>query len=55
VDDGFDSGMRDVIGAVAARVLPLLDNHSFTFLEDPATVWNLGPQRYTAIAERYRR
>jgi hypothetical protein len=30
-------------------------SHSFTFLiEDPATVWNLGAQRYQAIAERYR-
>ena len=29
--------------------------HNFTFLiEDPATIWNLGPQRYPAIAERYR-
>jgi hypothetical protein len=55
VDDRFDPGMRDAIGADAARVLPLLDSHAFTFLiEDPATVWNLGPQRYTAIAERYR-
>ncbi len=46
--------MRDAIGADAARVLPLLDNHSFTFLiEDPATVWNLGAQRYQTIAERY--
>lgn len=55
VDDRFDTGMRDAIGADAARVLPLLDTHSFTFLiEDPATVWHLGPQRYSAIAERYR-
>ena len=55
VDDRFDTGMREAIGADAARVLPLLDAHSFTFLiEDPATVWNLGPQRYQAIAERYR-
>ncbi len=55
VDDRFDTGMRDAIGADAARVLPLLDTHSFTFLiEDPATVWNLGPQRYQAIADRYR-
>jgi len=54
VDDRFDSGMRDAIGADAARVLPLLDSHSFTFLiEDPATVWNLGAQRYQDIAERY--
>jgi hypothetical protein len=55
VDDRFDTGMRDAIGADAARVLPLLDTRSFTFLiEDPATVWHLGPERYTAIADRYR-
>ncbi len=55
VDDRFDTGMREAIGADAARVLPLLDTHSFTFLiEDPATVWHLGPERYPAIAERYR-
>ena len=47
--------MRDAIGADAARVLPLLDTHSFTFLiEDPATVWHLGAERYPTIAERYR-
>ena len=55
VDDRFDTGMRDAIGADAARLLPLLDSHSFTFLiEDPATVWNQGPQRYPTIAGRYR-
>ncbi len=54
VDDRFDKGMRDAVGADAARVLPLLDTRSFTFLiEDPATVWHLGPERYPAIAERY--
>ncbi len=54
VDDRFDKNMRDAIGADAARVLPLLDHHAFTFLiEDPATIWNLGPQRYKAIAEAY--
>jgi hypothetical protein len=54
VDDRFDTGMRDAIGADAARVLPLLDTHAFTFLiEDPATVWNLGAGRYQTIAERY--
>jgi hypothetical protein len=46
--------MRDLIGADASRVLPLLDQHDFTFLiEDPATIWNLGPQRYPQIAARY--
>jgi hypothetical protein len=55
VDDRFDTRMRDSIGADAARVLPLLDRHDFTFLiEDPATLWDLGPQRYPEIAKRYR-
>jgi hypothetical protein len=54
VDDRFDPRMRDLIGADAARVLPLLDQHDFTFLiEDPATIWNLGPQRYPKIAAQY--
>jgi len=54
VDDRFDAGMRDAIGADASRVLPLLDRHTFTFLiEDPATIWHLGPQRYRTLAERY--
>ena len=54
VDDRFDPGMRDAIGADAARLLPQLERHDFTFLvEDPATVWNLGPQRYPEIARRY--
>jgi hypothetical protein len=54
VDDRFDTTMREKIGADAARVLPLLAQHDMTFLiEDPATIWNLGPQRYPQIAARY--
>src|SRR5258708_3694060 len=54
VDDRYDRTMTDKIGADAARVLPLLSEHDFTFLiEDPATVWHLGPQRYRDIASRY--
>jgi hypothetical protein len=54
IDDRLDTGMRDALGADAARVLPLADEHDFTFaIEDPATVWNQGPQRYTEIAKRY--
>jgi hypothetical protein len=54
VDDQFDKGMRDAIGADAGRLLPLLERHKLTFLiEDPATIWNLGPQRYGTIAKRY--
>jgi len=55
VDDRLEAGMRDAIGADVERVMPLLDSHKMTLLiEDPATVWNLGPQRYKNIAERYR-
>jgi hypothetical protein len=54
VDDRFDTRMRDLIGADASGVLPLLARHDLTFLiEDPATVWNLGPDRYPRIAEKY--
>ncbi len=54
VDDRFDTRMRDLIGADAASVLPMLERHDFTFLvEDPATIWHLGPERYPQIAARY--
>jgi hypothetical protein len=54
VDDRFDTRMRDALGADAGRVLPLMSRQDFTFLvEDPATIWNLGPQRYPEIARRY--
>jgi hypothetical protein len=54
IDDRFDRGMRDALGADVSGALPLADLHKLTFLvEDPATVWNLGPQRYKEIAARY--
>lgn len=55
VDDRLARGMKDLIGADAARLLPMLDRYNFTFLiEDPATIWNRGPERYPEIAARYR-
>jgi hypothetical protein len=54
VDDRFDPTMRAKIGADVSKTLPLLDHNDFTFLvEDPATIWNLGPERYSQIAARY--
>jgi hypothetical protein len=54
VDDRFDTQMRDLIGADAGRLLPILDRHDITFLiEDPATIWHLGPERYPEIYRRY--
>ena len=56
VDDRFDKDISDAIGADASRALALLEKSNFTFLiEDPATVWHLGAERYKAIAESYHR
>jgi hypothetical protein len=54
IDDRFDRTMRDALGADVSATLPLADKYDLTFLiEDPATIWNLGPQRYAEIARRY--
>ncbi len=54
VDDRFDTTMREALGADAARIVPAAARHSATFLiEDPATIWHLGPERYEEIARRY--
>ncbi len=56
IDDQFDRRMRDALGADARTALPLAARHRLTFLvEDPATVWNLGAERYSEIARRYSR
>jgi len=55
VDDRLDPHIREAIGSDAAKLMPLLEKHNFTFLiEDPATLWNLGARRYLDIAARYR-
>jgi hypothetical protein len=54
VDDRFDQTMREKLGADAARLLPVAARHGATFLvEDPATIWHLGPSRYEELARRY--
>jgi hypothetical protein len=56
VDDRFDSTIRDKLGADAAELLPQAARHNATFVvEDPATVWHLGPERYEEMARRYAR
>ncbi len=55
IDDRFEPGIRDALGADIARSLPLIQARKSTLLvEDPATLWNLGPGRYSKIAEKYR-
>ena len=54
VDDRFDTTMRDSLGADAAALLPEAARFGAAFLvEDPATIWNLGPERYAELARRY--
>ena len=55
IDDRFDTRMREYLGADTAALIPLANELDFTIaIEDPATIWNLGPQRYTEIGRRYK-
>jgi hypothetical protein len=54
IDDRFDTRMREYLGADAGSLLPWAGQFDFTLaVEDPATLWNLGPDRYPQIAGRY--
>ncbi len=54
IDDQFDNSVRSNLGVDSREILHLMHQHPFTFLvEDPATVWHLGPARYTEIARAY--
>lgn len=55
IDDRFEPGIRDELGADVARTLPLIEKRKSTLLvEDPATLWALGPERYARLADKYR-
>jgi len=55
IDDRFEPRIRDALGADVARSLPLISARKDTLLvEDPATLWDLGPDRYAKLAEKYR-
>ncbi|MBV9405757.1 MAG: hypothetical protein JO211_10465, partial [Acidobacteriaceae bacterium] len=55
IDDRFEPGIRDALGADIARSLPSIQaRHSTLLVEDPATLWNLGPERYSKLAQKYR-
>ncbi len=55
IDDRFEPGVRDALGADVARSLPLIQARKSTLLvEDPATLWSLGPERYSKLAQKYR-
>lgn len=55
IDDRFQPGIRDELGADVARSLPKIKAHRSTLLvEDPATLWDLGPERYAKLGKKYK-
>ena len=56
VDALYDPSMREAIAVDTARVAPLAAAHGFALqVEDPYTLWTLGPDRYAKIAADYAR
>jgi len=54
VDNLYDPRMREAVGADVPGIMPLLERFDFTLiLEDPGTVWHLGPRRYMELGARY--
>jgi hypothetical protein len=54
IDDRFEPGIRDALGADVARSLPVVKATKSTLLvEDPAPLWALGPERYRKLADKY--
>lgn len=55
IDTIFDSSMKDRIGVDTDRFIELQKSYPFALeIEDPYTLWNLGPGRYKLIGEKYR-
>ncbi len=55
IDDRFEPGIRDELGADVKTSLPLMQARRSTLLvEDPATLWDLGAERYAKLAGKYK-
>ncbi|MCM8712097.1 family 10 glycosylhydrolase [Clostridium sp. SYSU_GA19001] len=55
IDSIADKSMRENIGVDAQAIAKLQDKYHFILeIEDPFTLWNLGPDRYKVIGEEYR-
>jgi hypothetical protein len=56
VDALYDTRMRDNIGIDTPKITALLSEYAFALqVEDPYTLWALGPERYGRIAADYAR
>lgn len=55
IDSIADKDMRENIGVDAGKIVELQGKYHFMLqIEDPYTLWNLGPDRYRVIGEEYR-
>ncbi len=55
IDSIADKEMREKIGVDASKIAGLQDKYHFMLqIEDPYTLWNMGPDRYRVIGEEYR-
>jgi len=55
IDSIADQNMREHIGVDAKAIAELQNKYHFMLqIEDPFTLWNLGPERYKVIGEEYR-
>jgi hypothetical protein len=55
IDTITDAAMKDKIGIDAEQFVKLQNHYGFDLeIEDPYTLWNLGPKRYQHIGEQYR-
>lgn len=54
VDNIYDTTMREAVGADVRMMFELLDRYDFTLvMEDPGSVWHLGPRRYAELGQTY--
>jgi hypothetical protein len=55
IDTITDAAMRDKIGVDVDQFVKLQNRYGFDLeIEDPYTLWSLGPKRYRLIGEQYR-
>jgi hypothetical protein len=54
VDNLYETRMKEALGADVSRMRALAARYPFTLIvEDPASMWSLGPNRYRVLGEKY--
>ncbi len=54
VDNLYEARMKEALGADVAQMRALAARYPFTLIvEDPASMWSLGPDRYRVLGDKY--